>query len=215
MKEFKCVRARADETNYKKGTNRLDVNSGGYKAGKIGYNIAFAWFMVFQFAYLFGTTISYGTRGSQNVVIPLYIGMWCTFAGVLLGFIFLKKRWHVASFSLSLVSCVAEMILFYRLTDEVPLAFLEGGFMNNRYFWFHFAPCYMLLALLAFVCFVGVKTWVHGRKDYNEAMAAMYLNYQEEHPEVSDIEWQQHLKELDEQMKNDEKEDKKQMKRKK
>lgn len=207
MKEYKCVRARAEEMNYKRGVNRLDVNSGGYRAGKIVYYIAFVWLNLFQVAYLFANTAAFGTLAASKVVIPLYITFWCATAGGVAGLILLKHRLHLASFLVSLAACVGELVMLGR-NDNVSLAFLEGGFMNNKHFWFYYAPAYLLLAVLAFVCFVGVKTWIHGRNDYKEALATMYRKYQEEHSEVSDIEWQQHLRELDAKMEAPKKEKK-------
>jgi hypothetical protein len=207
MKQYRSVRARAEEMNYKKGVNRLDVNSGGYKAGKIVYYIAFIWVVLFQAAYLFANTAAFGTLAASKVVIALYITFWCSTAGVVAGFFLLKYKLHLASFLVSLVACVGVIIMLGR-NDNVSLAFLEGGFMNNKHFWFYYAPAYLLLALLAFVCFVGVKSWFHGRNDYKAALATMYRKYQEEHPEVSDIEWQQHLRELDAKMEAPKKEKK-------
>ena len=194
MKLYKSVIKKLEETNYKKGVNRLDVNSDFYKASKVVYYIAFAWFMFFQLSYIFSNSMAllFFERAGKNVDDALFITFITVAVLVFAGFFFIKLKWHVSAFIVTALPCVSVMVQLGR-NEDVSLAFLEHGFLSNRYFWFHYAPAGMLIVLSALVCAIGVKSYIHFRQDYKIAMAALLDNYKESHPEVSDIEWQAYL----------------------
>ncbi|MEE0928342.1 MAG: hypothetical protein UIG59_04040 [Acutalibacteraceae bacterium] len=198
MKLYKSVIKKLEEINYKKGVNRLDVNSDYYRVGKTLYYFAFAWFMFFQLSYIFSNTMAllFFERAGKNVDDPLYITFICAAVFVIAGLVFIKLKWHLSAFVLTAVPCAAEIIQLGK-NEDVSLAFLEHGFLSNKYFWFHYAPAGLLILLALIVCGIGVKSYIHFRNDYKIAMASLYAAYSVEHPEISDIEWQKHLEEED------------------
>lgn len=199
MKYFKFAKPRIEEYKYKKGVNRLDTDSSEYKAAKVFYFVFYAWFMLFQIAYLFSNTAVYIFY--QNVIEyvnkPLYITSWFVFAAYIAVPILLKFKIHLPVFILNISAALAEMIVLYKCTDQVPVAMLEGWF-NNRYFWMHYIPAILMILVGTFVCFIGFKSYFHFKKDYAAVLTNMLEQYKSEHESVSDTEWENHLRELEE-----------------
>lgn len=199
MKYFKFVNPRIEEYKYKKGVNRLDTQSGEYKTAKVFYFVFYAWFMLFQGAYLFSSAsalISY-QKAAENVVIPLFVISFVVFAAYIAVAVLLKFKKHLPVFILNTAAAITQMIALYKCTDQVPNAMLEGWF-NNRYFWMHYIPAILMVLIGAFICFVGFKSYFHFRKDYAAVLAAMLEEYKREHESVSDTQWENHLKEMEE-----------------
>ncbi len=199
MKLYKSVLKKAEEINYKKGVNRLDINSDFYKVGKKVYAFAFIWFIFFQLSYIFSNTMAlvfFSDGAGKNVDYPLYITFVAATVLVVAGYVFLKLKWHIPSFLITAASCLYEIVRLGR-NEDVSLAFLNHGFLSNKYFWFHYAPAGLMTLVALVLCVVGVKSYIHLRNDYKNAMSSLYAAYTEKHPEISDIEWQKHLEEED------------------
>ncbi len=199
MKYFKFIKPRIEEYKYKKGVNRLDTDSGEYKTAKVFYFVFYAWFMLFQAAYLFSNTVAFISyqKAAANVDVTLFITSWVVFVAYIAVFVLLKSKKHLPVFILNTAAGIAQMIALYKLTDQVPIAMLEGWF-NNRYFWMHYIPAILMILVGAFICFIGFKSYFHFRKDYSAVLALMLEEYKREHGSVSDTEWENHLKTLEE-----------------
>ncbi len=198
MKYYKSVTTKVKETNYKKGITRIDTNSSYYNVSKVLYYIAFAWFMFFQISYLFSNTMAYFffKEAAGNIHTELFVTSWIVFALMVAGLVFIRLKFHIASFSCSVVGAVAQMVVL-NTNDNISLAFLEGGFLSNKFFWYHYAPAILIILFLLIACIIGVKSHIQFKNDYKKAMAAMFAKYSEENPNVSDAQWQQYLEELD------------------
>ncbi len=198
MKFYKTVINKAEEINYKKGVNRIDTNSSFYTVSRLLYYIAFAWFVFFQGSYLFSNTMAllFYKRAGENVDIPLFVTSSVVFVLTVAALVFIKLKWHVAALVLNISAPLAQIITLGH-NEDVSLAFLEGGFLNNKYFWFHYVPAALIMLLTVIICIIGIKSYIHFKDDYKNAMAKMYIEYSSTHPGISDIEWQQHLEELD------------------
>lgn len=199
MKFYKSVIEKAEQTNYKKGIVRLDTKSGYYTAGKTVYYIAFVWFMFFQFAYLFSNTMAllFYKKAAENIHMELYTAFWVSFVLMWAGFVFIKVKWHVAALVSNLAAAFS-LITTLNTNEMVSLAFLEGGFLNNKYFWFHYAPSGLIAILTLVIAVIGIKTYIHFRQDYKKALASMFEDYLAcNNPNASDTEWKQYLEELD------------------
>ncbi len=198
MKYYKSVIDKAEEINYKKGINRIDTKSGFYSTAKVLYYIAFAWFTFFQASYLFANTMAllFFEKAGENVDTPLFVTSVIVFVLTVAALVFIKLKWHIAALVLNIGAPLAQIIALNR-NEFVSLAFLEGGFLNNKYFWFHYAPAGLIMLFTLVVCIIGIKSYVYFKNDYKNAMSAMYTEYSETHAGISDIEWQQHLEELD------------------
>jgi hypothetical protein len=194
MKRYKSVIKKLEETNYKKGVNRLDTNSDFYKMWKTLHIIGFVWFMFFQLSYIFSNTMAllFFERAGQNVDDGLYITFIAAAILVAAAFVFIKRGWFIPAFLLTATPCMVEMVALSR-NEDVSLAFLNHGLLSNKYIWFHYAPAVLLIITGLVICIIGVKTYIHFANDYKIAMASLYAAYTEEHPEISDVEWQQHL----------------------
>lgn len=199
MKYFKFVNPRIEEYKYKKGVNRLDTQSGEYKTAKAFYFVFYAWFMLFQGAYLFSNTAVFIFYHNviEYVNIPLYITSWAVFIAYIIAAVLLKFKKHLPVFILNTAAAITQMIALYKCTDQVPNAMLEGWF-NNRYFWMHYIPAILMVLIGAFICFVGFKSYFHFKKDYAAVLATMLEKYKKEHESVSDTQWENHLKEMEE-----------------
>lgn len=204
MKYYKSVIIKVEEYNYKKGVNRLDTESGGYKACKILYYIAFVWFAALQFMYLSSNTVAllFYKRSAQIIDMPLYITFWAATVLVVAGFVFVKMRWHIAAFAVNTVAPIAEMIMLHR-NDDVSLRFLEGGILNNRYFWSHYFPGGLIILFTLIICIIGVKSHIQFKKDYSVMLQKMYNEYSQKVGTVSDVMWQEYLEQADAQLLND------------
>lgn len=198
MKFYKTVINKAEEINYKKGVNRIDTNSSFYTVSRLLYYIAFAWFVFFQGSYLFSNTMAllFYKRAGENVDIPLFVTSSVVFVLTVAALVFIKLKWHVAALVLNISAPLAQIITLGH-NEDVSLAFLEGGFLNNKYFWFHYVPAVLIMLLTVIICIIGIKSYIHFKDDYKNAMAKMYIEYSSTHPGISDIEWQQYLEELD------------------
>lgn len=198
MKLYKSVIKKLEETNYKKGITRLDTNSGYYKVSKVLYYIAFAWFMFFQISYLFSNTMAFFffKQAAGNIHTELFVTSWIVFALMVAGLVFIKLKFHMAAFFCSAAGGIAQMVAL-NSNENISLAFLENGFLSNKFFWFHYAPAILIILFLLVACIIGVKSHIHFKNDYKKAMAAMFAKYSEENPNVSDAQWQQYLEELD------------------
>ncbi len=199
MKYFKSVLDRIEEYKYKKGVNRLDTDSGEYKTSKVFYFVFYSWFMFFQAAYIFSNTAAliFYQKAAQNVEMSLFVVSWVVFAVYIAVAVLLKLKKHIAVLILNTSAAIAQMIALYKCTDQVPNAMLEGWF-NNRYFWMHYIPAILMILIGAFICFIGFKSYFHFRKDYSAVLSLMLEEYKREHDSVSDTEWENHLKELEE-----------------
>ena len=209
MKIYRAVIKKVEETNYKKGITRIDTNSSFYKTGKVLYYIAFAWFMFFQTSYLFSNTAAFlfFKKAAENIHESLYITSLIVFFMMIAGFVFIKLKQHVVAFVLNTAAAILQMSALHK-NEMVSLAWLEHGFLSNKYFWFHYAPAILIILFALIIGIVGVKSYIEFKRDYKVAMNSMYTAYLEEHPNTSDIEWQEYLEKLDA-----EKEDVKNLKR--
>lgn len=199
MKFYKSVIEKVQETNYKKGITRIDTNSGYYTVSKVLYYLAFAWFMFFQISYLFSNTMAFFffKEAAGNIHTELFVTSWIVFVLLVAGLVLIKLKFHIAAFASNLVGAVAQMVVL-NTNENISLAFLESGFLSNKFFWYHYAPAILIILFTLIICIIGVKSYIQFKNDYKKAMAAMFAAYTEVNPNVSDVEWQQHLADLDE-----------------
>ncbi len=199
MKFYKCVTDAVKEDNYKKGVNRLDTESGYYKVSKRLNILSSIWLMVFQFGLIFGGTTSLliYTKNAPNLDMPLYITTCISFVLLPVTIFFIKKKWHIHALALNLAVVFAQLTRLYRNDTETTNEFLNNGYLNNPKFWMYFVPGILICLFTLIICLIGIKTRLHFRKDYKEAVEKMFTAYTEEHPGISDVEWTEHLEELD------------------
>lgn len=200
MKFYNCVIKKLEENNYKKGVTRLDTSGGYYKTSRILYFLSLVWFGIFHIAYLFANTVVRisSPRAAENIDGALYTVSWVVFALLLIGIVATIKRIHLIAFPLNTVACILQMRYLYMNDDVNTYGFLENGILNNKYFWFHFVPAGLIILFSLILFIISLKTYIHFRKDYSATVSSMYNNYLENHRAVSGVEWQQHLRELDE-----------------
>ncbi len=198
MKFYKSVVKKAKEINYKKGVTRIDTNSSFYTTSKVLYYIAFAWFMFFQFGYVFANSMAllFYKKAGENVDTPLFVTSLAVLFLSIAAFVFVKIKWHILALGINTAAPLAQIISLNH-NEDVSIAFLEGGFLNNKYFWFHYAPAGLIFVFSVIICIIGIRSHLLFKDDYKKAMASMYIEYTEQHPNVSDAEWQNYLEELD------------------
>ncbi len=200
MKFYNCVIEKLETNNYKKGVTRLDTSSGYYKTGRVLYFLSLIWFGLFHILYLFANTaaIISSPRAAENIDNALYTVSWINLIILLIGLVSTILKVHLVALPLNTLACVLQMRYLY-LNEEVnTYGFLENGILNNKYFWFHFAPAILIILFSLILLIISLKTYIHFRKDYSATVSSMYDNYLETHPTVSGVEWQEYLKELDE-----------------
>ena len=182
MKFYKSVLKKTAEDNYKKGINRLSLDSSGYKTCKILYYISFVWFMLFHGLYLLSnaTAFFFYETAAKNIHTELFVTSIIVFALMIAG----------------IVAGVAQITVL-NSNDNISLAFLEHGFLSNKFFWFHHAPIIMLSLFTLIMFAIGLNVKINLKRDYNRTLASMFTAYSETHPTVSDAEWTAHLEELD------------------
>jgi hypothetical protein len=61
----------------------------------------------------------------------------------------------------------------------------------------YIVPGLLICLFTLIVCLIGIKTRIHRIKDYKAMLEKMYDSYREENPETSDVEWTEHLENLD------------------
>ena len=207
MKFYKSVIRRTEEDNYKKGVVHLDMNSGYYKTGNLLYTVSFAWSMFFQVVLLFAHSDFMLIHRAENATVDmtLYITAWGVFAALVAGFVLLKFKLHLFAVPLNIAACVVYMKVLYENEGVATHGFLENGILNNKYFWFYFAPAILIILFSLMLLAIYINDRINFRRDYNRSMASMLDDYKKENPAISDIEWQQHLKELDAKIKETEK----------
>lgn len=199
MKFYKSVVATVERENYKKGINRLDTGSGYYSASKKLNILSSIWLMVFQFGLIFANTTALliYTKNAPNVDMPLYIATCIAFVMLPVSIFLIKKKRHVPALVLNLVAVFLQLTRIYYNDTETTNNFLNDGYLNNPKFWMYFVPGILVCLFTLIICLIGIKTYIHFRKDYKSALAKMFEAYKEENPGVSDIEWTEHLEELD------------------
>ena len=198
MKFYKSVVKKAEEINYKKGVTRIDTSSSFYTTSKVLYYITFAWFMFFQFAYVFANSMAllFYKKAGENVDTVLFATSLVVFVLSVAALVFIKLKWHIPALAINVAAPLAQIITLNH-NEDVSIAFLEGGFLNNKYFWFHYAPAGLIILFSLIVCIIGIRSHIFFTEDYKKAMASMYVEYTEQHPNVSDAQWQSYLEELD------------------
>ena len=203
MKFYKSVTARVEQENYKKGVNRLDTSSGYYRASKKLNLLSTIWLMIFQFGLIFGGTTSLliYTKNAKNLDMPLYIVTCIAFVTVALSLYLIRRKLHAVALGLNLVVVFAQLIRIYHNDTETTNEFLNNGYLNNPKFWMYFVPGILICLFTLIICLIGIKTHLHFRKDYKAVLEKMYETYRVDNPEVSDVEWTQHLEELDARLK--------------
>lgn len=200
MKLYRSVIRRMEEDNYKKGIVRVDMQSGYYKTGRMLYTLSLIWFMVFQTLFLFAHSmfmLSHDADINKTIDIPLLITSWSVFAALIAGFVLVCLRLNFIAVPLNIAACVVQMVRLYKNENVATYGFLENGILNNKYFWFYFAPAILIIVFSLFLLWVYINDRIHYRKDYSRTMASMLDDYKNEHPSVSDTEWQAHLEALD------------------
>ena len=217
MKYYKSVLKKVDLINYKKGRTRLDEESGFYKACKVLYILSFAWFMLFHVIYLLSNLLVYAYHQNSipNINVPLFITSCVVFVFMVAAFIFVKYKWQMFTFLLTLVGGVAQKVMVGRV-DNLKLEIIEHSIIATKYFWRHHAPIILMIIFTACMLFVGISRRRYLKSDYENALNALYNEYSKENPEASDTEWTAHLEELDRiitEEENKEKENKRNKKR--
>ena len=198
MRFYKSVLKKTAEDNYKKGINRLSLDSSGYKTCKILYYLSFAWFMLFHGLYLLSnaTAFFFYETAAKNIHTELFVTSIIVFVLMIAGIVSVKKNWHIPALAITLVAGVAQITVL-NSNDNISLAFLEHGFLSNKFFWFHHAPIIMLSLFTLIMFAIGLNVKINLKRDYNRTLASMFTAYSETHPTVSDAEWTAHLEELD------------------
>lgn len=201
MKFYKSVKRRVEQDNYRLGVTRLDMNSGYYKTGSLLYLVSFICTMVIDGIWLFANGVfllSHEVDFAKAQGEALLIAMASVFVALLAGFIFIKLKLNFIGAPLNVAAAVTQMIVIYKLykNGEVANAFLSGIF-NTHYFWLYFAPVILVIVFSLMLFAIYVNDRIGYVKDYNRSLASMLETYKEEHPDVTGIEWQQHLEELD------------------
>lgn len=200
MKFYKSVKRRMEEDNYKRGIVRVDMTSGYYKTGKLLYFLSLIWFLVFSGLLLFAHTffmLSHSDRINETVDMPLLITTWSVFAALVLGAVLIQLKLNIIAVPVNIAACIVQMVRLYKNENVATYGFLENGILNNKYFWFYYVPAILIIVFSLFLLYVWLNDRIHFVKDYNRTMASMLDDYKSQHPDVSDIEWQQHLAELD------------------
>ena len=200
MKFYKSVLRRMEEDNYKKGVSHLDMKSGYYKTGRVLYLLSFIWFMVFHTLFLFAHSmfmLSHDADVNKTIDTPLLITSWAVFAALIVGFVLGCFKWHFLAAPLNVAACVVQMVRLYKNENVATHGFLENGILNNKYFWFYYAPSILIIVFSLILLAVYLNDRINYRKDYNRTMASMFEDYKNEQPNVTGTEWQQHLEELD------------------
>ena len=198
MKLYKSVLKKTEEYNYKKGISRISIQSNGYKTCKVLYYLSFIWFMIFHGLYILSNTTAFFfyEAAAKNIHMELFVTSIVVFVAMIVANISVKKNWHIPAFVLTLVSGIAQITVLNG-NDNISLAFLEHGFMSNKFFWYHHAPIILLSFFTLLMLVIGVTAKVLAKKDYNRTLASMFETYSETHENVSDEEWNAYLEELD------------------
>lgn len=200
MKFYKSVKLRMEEDNYKRGIVRVDMTSGYYKTGKLLYFLSLIWFFVFSGLLLLAHTffmLSHNDRIDRTVDMPLLITTWSVFAALLVGAVLIQFKLNIIAVPINVAACIVQMVRLYKNENVATYGFLENGILNNKYFWFYYAPAILIIVFSLFLLYVWLNDRINYRRDYNRTMASMLEDYKNEHPDVSTIEWQAHLEELD------------------
>ena len=199
MKMYKAVLAAVEENNYKKGVTRLDTSSGYYKSSKKLNILASIWLMFFQFAIIFGNTTALliYTKNAKNVDVALYITTCIAFLAVGASIYLIRRKLHAIALGINIAVVFAQITRIYRNDVETVNEFLNNGYINSSRFWMYIVPGILVCLFTLIICLIGIKTRVHLVKDYKAMLEKMYASYREEHPEVSDVEWTEHLEMLD------------------
>ncbi|MBQ5911266.1 MAG: hypothetical protein IIW94_04595 [Clostridia bacterium] len=198
MKLYKSVLKKTEEYNYKKGITRITTDCSAYKACKVLYYLSFIWFMVFHGLYILSNTTAFFfyEAAAKNIHKELFITSIIVLIFMVAGIVFVKKKWHIPAFAVTLVSGVAQITVLNG-NDNVSLAFLEHGFLSNKFFWYHHAPIILLNLFVLIQFAIGIIAKIQLKRDYNRTLANMFAAYSENNPNVSDAEWTAHLEELD------------------
>ena len=133
---------------------------------------------------------------TENIHMELFVTSIVVFVAMIVANISVKKNWHIPAFVLTLISGIAQITVLNG-NDNISLAFLEHGFMSNKFFWYHHAPIILLSLFTLLMAIIGVTAKVLAKKDYNRTLASMFETYSETHENVSDAEWNAYLEELD------------------
>ncbi|MBQ1187381.1 MAG: hypothetical protein IIX54_06840 [Clostridia bacterium] len=198
MKLYKSVLKKTEEYNYKKGISRISIQSNGYKTCKVLYYLSFIWFMIFHGLYILSNTTAFFfyEAAAKNIHMELFVTSIVVFVAMIVANISVKKNWHIPAFVLTLISGIAQITVLNG-NDNISLAFLEHGFMSNKFFWYHHAPIILLSLFTLLMAIIGVTAKVLAKKDYNRTLASMFEAYSSTHENVSDAEWNAYLEELD------------------
>jgi len=129
-----------------------------------------------------------------------------SFVAMVVGFLLIRFKLHFIGVPLNIAAAVTQMIMMYK-DQEVANAYLNG-FLNNKFFWFYYAPAILIILFSVLLLLFYIIDRIGFLKDYNRSMNSMLEDYKKENPAVSDIDWQQHLKELDAKMETPKKEKK-------
>ena len=198
MKFYKSVLKKTVEDNYKKGINRLSLDGNGYKTCKILYYLSFVWFMLFHGLYILSnaTAFFFYEAAAKNIHTELFVTSIVVFVFMIAALVSVKKNWHIPAFALTMLAGVAQITVL-NSNDNISLAFLEHGFLSNKFFWYHHAPIILLSLFTILMLVIGLNVKINLKRDYNRTLASMYTAYSETHPTISDAEWTAHLEELD------------------
>ncbi len=199
MKIYKSVVAELEKENYKQGVNRLDINSGYYKVSKRLNLLSTIWIMLFQFGLIFGGTTSLliYTKNAPNVDMPLYIVTCIAFVIFPISLYLIKRNLSYIALVLNVAAVYAQLTRLYYNDIETVNEFLNNGYLNNVRFWMYFVPGFLICIFTLVICLITIKTRWHFTKDYKAVLEKMYDAYREENPAVSDIEWTEHLENLE------------------
>ncbi|MBO5200543.1 MAG: hypothetical protein J6B93_04610 [Clostridia bacterium] len=193
MKYYKSVLDRVEEYRYKKGIVRLNTDSSVYTAGKVLYILSFSWLILFQLIYILGGLLMLSSDRLADNATQLLIALGILTPISAIGLVLLCLKQHIASLSVTVLSAVLTMAVFYQ-NEQVQLSFVSGIF-TSPFFWRHFAPAILLIIFAALACGIGIKTALDLKKDYKKVMESMFINFKEKFPEASDSQWQTYLSE--------------------
>lgn len=165
-----------------------------YNVLKILYIVAFLYGVFNTLAYLAGILIAYSDFLNEflsDILTPAICSV-----SMIVGFIFLFKKLHIAAAVLNVIPATVLIFFFrYRLLDEFTI-----DSVYPKYYWRHLAPMLLIIALVLWLGGIALRAELKTKSQYTRVTENLYNLYKVnvgDGEEISEEQWEEFLERYD------------------